>query len=181
MRLPQWHSRDLRFIPLRRQIGRDGQRVIGSVPFQSEHAAHCRRKHHRGRPQLMRCAPAQPLVELSRQQLRDRAQVLRPGEICILHQMSVAREAAAVAIFGQRNPSREERPHTALVIANWIVEIHCGAEIARAPIRGELLRCPSIQHSARVRQFESAVPSRDRGIDLVGLESRVPSAFRLNA
>src|SRR6266481_380080 len=94
----------------------------------------------------MRGATPEPSEELTGEQLGDRAQVLGPSEVRILHEMRVSGEAATVAILGERNPPCEQAPHAALVITDRVVEAHARTQISCPPICRKFLGTPSAQH-----------------------------------
>ena len=70
----------------------------------------------------MRGAASEDLEILAGEEFGDVAEILGPGEVGVLHQVLVAGEGLAGAVFGQRDPAGEERPDGALVIADGIVE-----------------------------------------------------------
>ena len=123
-RVTQGYSCKLGFIPLGGQLWSDAELVLGGVPFQSEHSPQRWGDHHCRRPYLMRCAAAEPAEEFAREQLRDSAQILFPGEVRVLHKVGISRERTMISIFRKRDPSREQRPHAALVITDQIVKAH---------------------------------------------------------
>ena len=90
-RIPERHVVQLRAIPRRGKVGPEPERMMQRIPIQSEESAQGRRYNHRGRPDLVRAAASQRLVQITGQQLGHRSQILRPRESRVLHQVCVSR------------------------------------------------------------------------------------------
>ena len=132
------------------RVHRDGLGL--RVDVDAEEAAEGRRDDHGRRPQLVAGAAAEGHKIIAAEQLGHRAQVLRAGQIGVLHQQLIAGQRLVGAVLGQGRPAGKQRPHRALVIAHAVVKLLVGGDVAQAPVGVERVRGKLLQAALGVGQ-----------------------------
>src|SRR3978361_1347626 len=109
-------------VPFGGQMRGDLHGVCQGVHLKAEDSPEYGSYDHRGGPQLVACASSEGLEEVTGEEFGDCSEILRGGEVGILHGALIARQRMAAAVLGQSGPAGEERPYGALVVADGVIE-----------------------------------------------------------
>src|SRR5258708_32738875 len=97
---------------------REGQSVMDGVTFESKESAQHRADYHCRGPNLVRRTGRKWLVIIAGQYFRHMARGSIEREQRVGAQIVVSRLRPVIPVFRDRRPSREQRPHRAVVISS---------------------------------------------------------------